>query len=422
MPRFSVIVPTRERADTLRSALRTLVTQDGADCEFLVSDNASTDDTAAVAASVADSRVRYLRTPARVSMRENWEFALAHARGDYVTIVGDDDGLVPGALAGLSRLIDSHAPQAISWQHASYYWPNYSIERSRNRLHLRRDDAVLRLDAKRVLAEARFGTIHWRYFPVIYGGLIRREVMERVKAHAGHYFGSEIPDVYSGLAALSQLDDYLFTGQPFSVLGFSAKSNASTQWGRSAGIRTGVVREFGELFQGESRLPPHTDFPLTDVMSNTAYITECLFRVRDDLLGDRYRIPIHRLLYRITVEVNRLPEPARSDAIRRLRPIAARHGYEWLLGLTTFAVRARRRILSARSLGRTPDSAASPDPGMLDGARHGLRDIEGACALVGRLQPVPLEMPEPRSITMAELSRYVRGQGSAGRRAATAAV
>ena len=54
---------------------------------------------------VASPKVRYLRTPDALAMSSNWEFALSHARGEFVILMGDDDGLLPHALAELDKII-----------------------------------------------------------------------------------------------------------------------------------------------------------------------------------------------------------------------------------------------------------------------------------------------------------------------------
>src|SRR5690606_25949425 len=94
-PKITVIIPTRERCDVFVSALKTVTGQNYDDLEILVSDNFSQDATEEVARQSNDPRVRYLNTGRRLSMAHNWEFALEHATGDWVTIVGDDDGLLP---------------------------------------------------------------------------------------------------------------------------------------------------------------------------------------------------------------------------------------------------------------------------------------------------------------------------------------
>ena len=45
--------------------------------------------------AATDPRVRYLKTPQRVGLAGNWNFVAAHARGEFVTIIGDDDRLLP---------------------------------------------------------------------------------------------------------------------------------------------------------------------------------------------------------------------------------------------------------------------------------------------------------------------------------------
>ncbi len=85
-PRLTVIVPTRERHDTLIWALKTCVTQDCDDLEILVSDNASVDETREVVASYDDPRIRYVNPGTRLGMSEHWEFALSHVQEGYVSL------------------------------------------------------------------------------------------------------------------------------------------------------------------------------------------------------------------------------------------------------------------------------------------------------------------------------------------------
>ena len=105
-PKLTVIIPTRERSDTLMHTLRTLVDQDYRDCEFIVSDNHSQDNTKQVVQDFSDPRICYINTGKRVSMSKNWEFALEHARGSFVTYIGDDDGFIPGALSGAMAILE----------------------------------------------------------------------------------------------------------------------------------------------------------------------------------------------------------------------------------------------------------------------------------------------------------------------------
>ena len=120
MPRFSIVIPTRERPDTLRCALATCLNQDFDDYEIVVCDNGTTDRTREVVGEIASGRVRHIRAPRSLAMSDNWELGVSEARGEFVLVLGDDDGLMPFALAELDRLLDRLRTPVVRWE-ASFY-------------------------------------------------------------------------------------------------------------------------------------------------------------------------------------------------------------------------------------------------------------------------------------------------------------
>ena len=130
--KFTIVIPTRERCDVLASSLRTCVCQDYGNFEIIVSDNFSQDRTREIVESFGDSRIRYINTGRRVSIAENWEFALAHIHSGYLTYLGDDDGLLPGALAELNKIINERGCEAIACRPVLYSWPDHINEPERN--------------------------------------------------------------------------------------------------------------------------------------------------------------------------------------------------------------------------------------------------------------------------------------------------
>src|SRR6516225_10445279 len=123
--KFTVIVPTRERPDTLYHCLQTIVRQRYSNFDILVSDNFSQDNTEQVVRSIGDSRIRYINTGRRVGPSRNFDFALSHVKDGWITYLGDDDGLVPHALALANNVIRETGCKALSskWHH--YFWPNF---------------------------------------------------------------------------------------------------------------------------------------------------------------------------------------------------------------------------------------------------------------------------------------------------------
>ena len=102
--KFSVLLPTRDRLEYLRYAVETVRRQDYAHWEIIISDNCSGDDIAGYVSSLNDARIKYFRTEHLVPVTDNWNNALRHSDGDYVVMLGDDDGLLPGYF---STLVDA---------------------------------------------------------------------------------------------------------------------------------------------------------------------------------------------------------------------------------------------------------------------------------------------------------------------------
>jgi glycosyltransferase involved in cell wall biosynthesis len=94
-PFFTIAVPTYNRAHFLGDTLARILNQSFDDFELLISDNASTDDTAGVVAGCRDRRVRYVRQRATGSVIANWGYCVGHARGRWLVMHQDDDVLSP---------------------------------------------------------------------------------------------------------------------------------------------------------------------------------------------------------------------------------------------------------------------------------------------------------------------------------------
>jgi len=110
-PRVSVLIPTKNRARLLVRGLDALRGQSDGDYEVIVSDNASTDDTAEVCRQYADCfpSFRYIYQEVEIPAISNWRACLDAARGQYSFILCDDDVLIDPAFisSGVDALSES---------------------------------------------------------------------------------------------------------------------------------------------------------------------------------------------------------------------------------------------------------------------------------------------------------------------------
>src|SRR5258708_6426960 len=133
-PLFSIVIPTRNRAHLIGDALRSALAQDFDDYEIVISANACNDNTREVVDGLKTDRVRYFETDRVLTMPENWEFAWSKACGKYVTILCDDDAIVPTTLSFIAKHALHNDPPVVTWEDAIYYYPNWSDKRVQNTL------------------------------------------------------------------------------------------------------------------------------------------------------------------------------------------------------------------------------------------------------------------------------------------------
>src|SRR5262245_165844 len=91
--RLSVGVPVYNGEAFLRQTLESILSQSFGDFEMIVSDNASTDDTEAIAREFAarDARVRYHRNRTNLGLAKNYNLLFSLASGEYFKWASADD-------------------------------------------------------------------------------------------------------------------------------------------------------------------------------------------------------------------------------------------------------------------------------------------------------------------------------------------
>jgi glycosyltransferase involved in cell wall biosynthesis len=230
--KFSVLLPTRNRLSYLRHAVDSVLRQDYAGWEIVVSDNDSDDDIAGYVASLADPRITYARTPEFVPVTDNWNAALARSTGDYVIMLGDDDALAPGYFSTLLPLLrEFDAPDVVYTGAYLFAYPNVLpgfpggfLQQYGYASFLRGADAPFvlpRAEAARVVEE-------FSNFRVAYGFNMQfvavKRAMIRTLEEKGPFYQSPFPDYYAMNALFLAAERILVCPTPLVVIGVTPKS------------------------------------------------------------------------------------------------------------------------------------------------------------------------------------------------------
>ena len=130
MPVFSMVIPPRGRADTLKFAIETALAQTHPDFEVVNQNNGNDQATNDVVASFASSRIVLNGSPNILPYSVNFEAALMASSGEFVAYIGDDDGMIPDACAICDAVMSSRPTRgALLWAPHNYDWPTLLARR-----------------------------------------------------------------------------------------------------------------------------------------------------------------------------------------------------------------------------------------------------------------------------------------------------
>jgi hypothetical protein len=223
-PKFSILIPTRDRPELVRFALQSAKLQTWEDFEVIVSDNYVAKPARAAFDEFADARFRYVRPPQQVSMADNWEFASLQARGEHVTVLIDKTVLLPSTLRATAEVLAARPVDIVSWWNEAFDLDRQGEERGDFTHGLYapgfRQQPARAFDAKQELArrfrlDVRRGRegVHYGYGKICFG-TFSSNLLERIRGRCGRVFYPLCPDYTSMLLGLAMAAGALDLGRP----------------------------------------------------------------------------------------------------------------------------------------------------------------------------------------------------------------
>lgn len=136
--RFTVLMPTHYRPDSIGYAIRSVLNQTEQDFELLVVGDGATEATARVVTGFDDPRIRWFDLPKSPGFGyANRNIAMAESTGELVAFAADDDLMLPDHLA---RLGQCFADPAVKWAYSQALWVSTDGVAAPDLTNLQNDD------------------------------------------------------------------------------------------------------------------------------------------------------------------------------------------------------------------------------------------------------------------------------------------
>lgn len=231
---LSIVIPTKNRYDVLFPTISNILKSFSGreDFEVIVQDNSDDNSLALTYLEKAnENKIIYNHTDEYLSIVDNTEIALSFSTGEYVVFIGDDDLVSPYILDVLD-VISIKKIEALIYRPAYYWWTSVSFL---NEDYYHRPGAFwypkktnnkctwidTKKELKFVLEEGAVGLYS---LPRLYHGIVRKEILEKIKNKNGKIVCGASPDMALAISLSLILEKHLKIDYPLTVYGSSKNS------------------------------------------------------------------------------------------------------------------------------------------------------------------------------------------------------
>jgi glycosyltransferase involved in cell wall biosynthesis/Flp pilus assembly protein TadD len=119
-PKFSICIPTYNRAKFLKDSVQSALDQNYENFEIVIVDDGSTDNTETIAKSFGSAKIRYIRK-VHENAATTRNRCIEAAKGDYIVWLDDDDTLAPGILGKYFNVIKKEPLTNVIYGQINYF-------------------------------------------------------------------------------------------------------------------------------------------------------------------------------------------------------------------------------------------------------------------------------------------------------------
>jgi len=244
---LSILIPTRNREKYAIQVIKHILEFNNNNFQLVIQDNSDSKNLEILLDEYeCDSRLNYFYCGNILSFVDNFNLGISNCKGQYLTIIGDDDG-INGEIFDITYWASLNKIDAISPSLSSiYFWPKSGVNREKDNGRLTIDhlssNMSFRDTKKELIKFLNNGCHNYLNYNLgkAYHGVIKKSVLEKIKIKTGRYVGGLSPDIYLSIAISLIIDKVLIIDYPLTISGICKKSGSSDS---ATGRHTGSLNK-----------------------------------------------------------------------------------------------------------------------------------------------------------------------------------
>lgn len=227
-PIISIVVPTKNRYKYLKYLIELIDSFNSDDIELVIQDNTENNAGMVDFLNNLNSKVvKYFYSKEKLSMSANADLAILHSTGEYICFIGDDDGVCRNIIDCV-KWMKKNEIDALRCIRTEYIWS----DSKNDNMHINFSTSCLIYDKPKLyykflnpidelnkILKKGFQTID--YIPVVYHGIVKREVLDKVFEIGHTFFPGGSPDISNGVALSFFTKKFVYVNFPVIITGTS---------------------------------------------------------------------------------------------------------------------------------------------------------------------------------------------------------
>lgn len=245
---LSILIPTRNREEYLVGTIEQILEINSKKIQIVIQDNSDE----SVYSKLEDiilknNNIKYNYTPGILSFVKNFDIGIGLCDGEYVCLIGDDDGIMPQIVTVTEWAKKNNKKIIKPSLNTVYFWPNSQVKSNVNdngNVIINKISGKVREFNSREELIKLLNQGCQNYLSLgmakLYHGIVKKDVLEQIKSRVGKYVGGLSPDIYIAVAISLMSEQVIEIDFPLTVPGICKKSGSSDS---STGKHTGRIEE-----------------------------------------------------------------------------------------------------------------------------------------------------------------------------------